>query len=306
MKVFVNSPGEDWICDRLASEWYECNGDISTPRFRDADVVWFLSGWTWNHYPYSELEQRKVLTTVHHIDLGKFDARKRADFNARDRITTAYHVPCQRTADVVKELTDKPIHVISYWANQLLWRPRQANESLGMMKEKHGLDENAFVIGSFQRDTEGSDPTVGKWEKGPDLFVDAVVRMSKKLVLPIQVVLAGWRREYVMNGLRKHGIKFKYFERPSVEIVRELYLALDLYLVTSRVEGGPQAIIECAAMHVPIVSTPVGIADNILSPCAIGQDVTVLEPDPETSYANVQKLFLPQGHVGYRNLLGSL
>ena len=30
-----------------------------------------------------------------------------------------------------------------------------------------------------------------------------------------------------------------------IDVVNKLYNILDLYLVTSRVEGGPQAILEC-------------------------------------------------------------
>ena len=38
---------------------------------------------------------------------------------------------------------------------------------------------------------------------------------------------------------------------------------LDLYLITSREEGGPKALIECMSMNIPFVSTKVGIADEI-------------------------------------------
>jgi glycosyltransferase involved in cell wall biosynthesis len=39
---------------------------------------------------------------------------------------------------------------------------------------------------------------------------------------------------------------------------------LDLYLVTSRTEGGPKAILEAMATGVPIVSTKVGMAPDII------------------------------------------
>ena len=47
--------------------------------------------------------------------------------------------------------------------------------------------------------------------------------------------------------------------------VVQMYSALDLYVVGSRVEGGPQSIIECGMTNTPIVSTDVGIASNFLS-----------------------------------------
>ena len=49
-----------------------------------------------------------------------------------------------------------------------------------------------------------------------------------------------------------------------IDVVNKLYNILDLYLVTSRVEGGPQAILECGANKTPIISTNVGVAPEIL------------------------------------------
>ena len=46
-------------------------------------------------------------------------------------------------------------------------------------------------------------------------------------------------------------------------MLNELYNILDLYLVTSRIEGGPQAILECAIIKTPIMSTDVGVASGI-------------------------------------------
>ena len=45
-------------------------------------------------------------------------------------------------------------------------------------------------------------------------------------------------------------------------MLNELYNVLDLYLVTSRIEGGP-TLVECGQTKTPILSTNVGIADQI-------------------------------------------
>ena len=47
--------------------------------------------------------------------------------------------------------------------------------------------------------------------------------------------------------------------------LNDLYNLLDLYIVSSRFEGGPFAIYECAITKTPIISTDVGIARLILS-----------------------------------------
>ena len=51
--------------------------------------------------------------------------------------------------------------------------------------------------------------------------------------------------------------------------LNELYNCLDLYIVSSRYEGGPQAILECAASKTPILSTKVGVAPEVLHPESI-------------------------------------
>ena len=47
--------------------------------------------------------------------------------------------------------------------------------------------------------------------------------------------------------------------------INDLYNIFDLYIVSSRIEGGPQAIMEAAYTKTPIVSTDVGVASEILS-----------------------------------------
>ena len=44
----------------------------------------------------------------------------------------------------------------------------------------------------------------------------------------------------------------------SREELAKCYHALDIYLVTSREEGGPMALMESMSSHVPVVSTRVG------------------------------------------------
>ena len=118
------------------------------------------------------------------------------------------------------------------------------------------------MVGSFQRDTEGSDLITPKLEKGPDLFVEALKKIEKDNLF---VLLGGWRRQYVINRLNQENIDFKFIELAPLELLREMYAACDLYIVASRVEGGPQAILESAAMKLPIISRDVGMATVVLS-----------------------------------------
>ena len=68
-----------------------------------------------------------------------------------------------------------------------------------------------------------------------------------------------------LEELKEMNIPFKYFEMVDFSSLNELYNLLDLYIVSSRFEGGPQAIMECSLLKIPIISTDVGIAKEILS-----------------------------------------
>ena len=50
----------------------------------------------------------------------------------------------------------------------------------------------------------------------------------------------------------------------SIKDLNELYNILNLYIVSSRVEGGPQAILECAYKNSNNIKN-VGVAKTILS-----------------------------------------
>jgi glycosyltransferase involved in cell wall biosynthesis len=57
------------------------------------------------------------------------------------------------------------------------------------------------------------------------------------------------------------------------------YHALDAYLVTSRQEGGPKAVLESMAAGVPLVTTRVGQATEIVTPGRTGLLVEVDDTD---------------------------
>ena len=311
-KVYTLPPQEDWIVDRMVKEWNEGNPDMAVFTPKTADVVWLLADWCWQGlWHVGLLKDKKVLTTVHHIVPEKFGPMERADFELRDEITTAYHVFNQHTYDFIRPLTMKPIHLVKYWANQNLWRPTGTKEEL---RKKHGLPLDAFLVGSFQRDTEGKGIEQGifnpKLEKGPDKLADYLqtlrdFRANAAYVgnqRNIHVVLAGWRRQYIMQRLDRATIPYTYFDRPKIEVINELYQCLDQYAVTARQEGGPQALIECGLLGVPTVSTPVGIAEQVLPPSAICDNVFSASP----AVPNVEDWKLPGGFEPYRELLQSL
>ncbi len=127
-----------------------------------------------------------------------------------------------------------------------------------------GLPASAFVVGSFQKDGvgwgEGLEP---KLVKGPDVFVAAVEQM-RKTVPELHVLLTGPARGYVRQGLDGLGVPYRHVSARSRDELAQAYHALDVYLVSSRQEGGPKAVLESMAAGIPLVSTRVGQAQEIV------------------------------------------
>lgn len=297
-KVWALTADEGWICDQLVDDFkLTCRDMWALGGPAEADVVWLLADWRWKSIPVHILCRKKVVTTVHHFVPNKFDAAARVDWFARDGITTLYHVYNERAREFMirEKLTDKPIELVRYWANQNLWR-RSALSKIEL-RRKHELPEDARIIMSAQRDTEGSDLRTPKSEKGPDLLADALVSYTK-IDPSVHVLLGGWRRQYVVARLEAAGVPYTYFERPPQETLCELYQCADLYPVTARHEGGPQSLIECGLLGVPVVSRPVGIAEQVLPYTAIAHDVTCATP----AVPDVDSMKLPRGMEPYREL----
>jgi len=285
MKVFSLAPRENWILDRIIKEWKSLKPEYHTDNPTEADLLWIISPWLWRHVPVKLLVEKKVVMTIHHIVPEKFTEASLRDFKERDRFVDQYHTPCQKTKEFISQLTTKPIDVIGYWYNSSIWQPADKLKT----RKKFNIPSDAYVVGSFQRDTEGSDLASPKLCKGPDLFVETIKKIDKQNLF---VLLGGWRRQYVIKRLKEEKINFHFIEMAPTETLRDMYACCDLYIVASRVEGGPQAILEASAMQIPIVSRDVGMATAILNKnCIVDMPKEFYIPvnnDVEICYNNVK------------------
>ena len=296
MKIFVNKAEENWVCDRFADEWYTHNSDISTKDMDQADVIWLMAGWVWSQIPLNVLKSTKVVVTQHHVDPVKFNEN---EFKDRDMYVDCYHVTNQITAEFLSTQTEKPIHILPFWGNPKLWFNMDKNEC----RKELGLPSDKYLIGSFQRDTEGFDLKTPKLSKGPDVFCDMIEKIHQTHN-NVEVVLGGWRRQYIMKRLDDVGIKYHYFELPPFETINKLYNSLDLYVVAARIEGGPQAIIECALSKTPIISTDVGVTNLILAKESIyGDNQTEVYPNINKAYENAQTYIMENWFGEFRKFL---
>ena len=142
-------------------------------------------------------------------------------------------------------------------------------------KKKYNIPLDKIIIGSFQKDGVGWDEGLEpKLVKGPDIFCEVIKKLKDKF--NIHVFLTGPARGYVKKNLEHYQVPYTHiFLKNYLDIV-ECYNILDLYIIASRIEGGPLALPECMATGVPIVSTNVGMASYFIQN-AINGFITMIE-----------------------------
>jgi glycosyltransferase involved in cell wall biosynthesis len=134
-------------------------------------------------------------------------------------------------------------------------------EHFPLAPEREG---SQFVVGSFVKDgvgmEEGMEP---KLLKGPDTLV-AVVERLRRTIPQLSVLLTGPARGYVRQELGRLGVPYEHLVLSSREELGHAYQGVDVCLVTSRQEGGPKSVLESMASGVPLVSTRVGQATELV------------------------------------------
>ena len=299
MKIFINDAKEDWIVDRFKKEFSDYNQELFTNEVKDADIIWIIAPWSWKNVPKKYLKTKKVLCTVHHVDFDKFIGKEKRNFYKLDRFVDSYHTISDKSSEQLVSLTTKKIYNFPFWVNSKIWFDIPESS---LLKIKYNIPKDRYILGSFQRDTEGKDKISPKLSKGPDRFIEIVKKMAEKK--KIFVLLAGHRRQYIIRLLEKYKIEYLYYEKVSFEELNELYNCLDLYIVSSRIEGGPQSIFECGLSKTPIISTDVGIARKILAAESIFDMENYENAQPNIDYAYKNSLIfdIPQGFAKFNKM----
>jgi glycosyltransferase involved in cell wall biosynthesis len=197
-------------------------------------------------------------------------------FRLANKIATAWISPSQKQHEVLTNCGMNsfllpfyiPLHIFSPEIRRLHSR----EEILQRFSIPPEVVAGKFIIGSFQRDSLGTDLSKPKWQKAPDIIIDFLRELPRqKFVL----LLAGPRRHYLLESCRRHRLPYYYvgeekteddlyLNSRSIEDIAWLYALCDLYLITSRSEGGPKAVLEAAAMNTLVLCSDVGLAADFL------------------------------------------
>lgn len=215
----------------------------------------------------------QTVLTVFHIGI---TTQKQDLLRAQQRRLARIHTSCTITRNrlINSGVAPDDVTVIPLGVDRDLFCPPHQGEC-GAIRRELGIPEEAFVIGSFQKDGTGWGAGMEpKYIKGPDTFCTVVERMAQ--TKSVHVLLTGPARGYVIDRLTAAGIPYTHHVLSSYPEIARYYRALDMYLMASREEGGPKALLESWASGVPLVATRVGMVPDAATD---GQDALLADPE---------------------------
>lgn len=240
-------------------------------------VVWWNKMFKWSYRVLNIFFRRKtwIVTATNELDYQEEKVKKidkRVDF---------WIFANQQQKKLLEKIGRKE--------ESLFWNPFYVDEnkfkkikiSRADLCKKIGIEKEQLkgrvLLGSFVKDSLGSDLTKPKWQKGTEMLRDVLDEIKKERIL---LVLAGPRRHFIIKECKKLKIPFIFIgnmdfikkglddcneNNTSMEKINLLYNLVDICLVTSKSEGGPKAVIEAPLTKTAVISTRVGLAPDFLT-----------------------------------------
>ena len=139
------------------------------------------------------------------------------------------------------------VTVVHYGVDDTIFKPMDREKC----RQALGIDTTRPLLGFFAKESSNAQD-----RKGTQTLVAAAHLLASSYPLAILISGEGW------DGLVREleSLSTQVFRRrvDRLEGMPVLYGALDVYVCTSRVEGGPVTLLEAMACERPVVATPVG------------------------------------------------
>ena len=190
-----------------------------------------------------------IATWIHHVTTWSPDHQLAIDLSAA--LTVCTHGWKEYLEKRVSR--DIPVTVVPHGVDSKIFQRKKIDPS------RFGIPDGRFVLGFVG--SKGSDLDRGR--KGIDVLLD-VIRKAASRLPNLHVVLGGPGWEKDVGDLTAQGISASATGYIRKSDLPALYSALDVYLQTSRVEGGPCTVFEAMACETVVVSTRVGAVPELI------------------------------------------
>lgn len=272
IKVFLTGgDGINWALDYDIKNVEEELDFVRFTELKECDIV--HSVW-WNalsDIPISELKGKRIICQIvndpyHRIII--------PNFKKALNLVNIWIAPSNRASNRLGDFGISSIVIPYGYDSAIFYHLPKNSKRVKDILNKWDIPTDKYLIGSFQRDTEGKDLKSPKLQKGPDILAE-ILNKVYETNKDIHVVLAGPRRFWIRKKLNQYGIPFTFIGQITNDDDIQLntlshkelnlfYNLIDLYVVSSRWEGGPKAILESAATKCKIISSNVGLAEDVL------------------------------------------
>jgi glycosyltransferase involved in cell wall biosynthesis len=221
--------------------------------FDSFDLVHFVCPYASRNWLPRLHDRLPTVTSHHHVS----DTWELQQHNLEG---DAIIVGSKQWADDVVERGAAPERVvcIPYGVDASRFVPPSPTERIAI-RQSLGIAPNAIVVGFFAKRSSNE-----RNRKGTDIFAAGVRELSKDLPeLAVLIIGPGW--DELVAELTAAGVTcvWEPFVRDTARMPA-MYQALDFYWVTARVEGGPVTLLEAMSTGVCCISTPVGLAREIV------------------------------------------
>lgn len=154
------------------------------------------------------------------------------------------------------------------------------------LDQKHILERPIGALSNFSLRQKQSQPFTVAWVGRPAIHfkqdlkrVNWFVEAVRNLDSSYRAVLLGERLESHYISMKKSGIDCDYYKKSqySIEHYPQIYSDFDCVVITSMSEAGPLSLFEALSVGVPVISTPVGWATQLIKPGINGYLVESIE-----------------------------
>ena len=271
----------------------------------DEDEVFFFSINEFK-YRFDEFKELTQMVDVVHwlFNVGNLDEKYISYFRKPSvpSIATVHHVCPDEMYKVEQASYANIVHVVSLeWLEFLKpFTPRKvllANLGIDIGKFKE-LQTNLYSgNGPLKIGMMGFYPGKNNRKR-----IDIALEVFKSLIerkIEIELVIqgAGWQKSY--EEFDKMGLNFNQSKLESEEKYSRFFERIHVYLCTSDIEGGPFPVLEAMASGIPVISTKVGLANDLLEQgggilCEKGNveslsDAVILLKNNKSLYDNLSK-----------------